>query len=139
MDKMGRQRCEKGSTAIEKRTGGGYAKNVLSVNTQGLTIHIIMVAVLSLCLVLLAGTNALAEERAFPPDTECLARHKEELTPDCRLRVAEVAARIKEVHQACQEDITRFCAGAKPVVDRGQYCLCAQAGDRFNRDTCICQ
>jgi hypothetical protein len=138
MDTMARQRREEKSTATEKKTHGGYAKNGLLVNTRGLTIYIITVTVVSLCIVLLAGTNALAAEGAYAPDRECLAGHKEELTPDCRLRVAEVAERIKEVHQACQDDITRFCAGAKPIGDPGADCLCLQAGDRYNRDTCIC-
>ncbi len=136
---MARQRCEEVNTAIEKKTHQECAKNVLLVNTRGLTTRIITAIVVSLCLVLPAGTNALADQGAYAPDARCLVQHKEELTPDCRLRVAEVAARINEVYRACQDDITRFCTGAKPVGDRGQYCLCAQAGDRYNRDTCICE
>ena len=113
-------------------------KNVILVRTRELTMHIITVAAVSLCLVLLSGSGAFAQEKAYAKDAECLAQHKEELTPGCKLRVAEVVEQIREVHQACQGDIMRFCTGVKLGGDPGADCICFQAGDRYNRDTCIC-
>ena len=114
-------------------------KNVILVNTRGLTIHIVTVAVVSLCLILPAGTDAFARDGAYATDAECLIQHKEDLTPGCKLRVAEVVEQVKEVRQACEDDIIRFCTGVTAGSGLGAYCLCRQAGDHYNRDTCICQ
>ena len=113
-------------------------KNILSAGTRELTIHVITAAAVSLCFVLLAGRGALAQEGAYARDAGCLAQHKEELTPSCKVLVAGAVGQIKEVHQACQGDIMRFCAGVRLGGDPGADCICLQAGDRYNRDTCIC-
>jgi cysteine rich repeat protein len=53
----------------------------------------------------------------------CLAQHKEVLSPGCKLRIVEVAEQLKEVHQACEDDILTFCPGVKPGGGRIAQCL----------------
>jgi hypothetical protein len=45
---------------------------------------------------------------------ECLRAHEPQLSPACKGAMAMVAGQVKEVVQACEDDVHRFCAGAPP-------------------------
>jgi len=44
----------------------------------------------------------------------CLRAHEPQLSPACKGAMAMVAGQVKEVAQACEDDVHRFCAGAPP-------------------------
>ena len=43
---------------------------------------------------------------------ECLRSHKQELSPACQSGMAKTASLMKEVAQACEDDLHKYCAGA---------------------------
>jgi len=43
---------------------------------------------------------------------ECLRSHKRELSPACESGMAKTASLMKEVVQACEDDLHKYCAGA---------------------------
>ena len=43
---------------------------------------------------------------------ECLRSHKQELSPACQSGMAKTASLMKEVVQACEDDLHKYCAGA---------------------------
>jgi hypothetical protein len=45
---------------------------------------------------------------------QCLRSHKDQLSPGCQRGMAQTATLMKEVVQACEDDLHRFCAGAAP-------------------------
>ena len=45
---------------------------------------------------------------------KCLRGHKAELSPDCQKGMQAMAAQMKEVAMACEDDVHQFCAGAAP-------------------------
>lgn len=99
----------------------------------------IMIYTVTLCLALLSRMGAFAQgPGACAGDIQmycqgvpsgggrigrCLAQHKEVLSPGCKVRIAEVAEQLKEVHQACEDDIMTFCPGVKPGGGRIAQCL----------------
>lgn len=44
----------------------------------------------------------------------CLHSHEQELSPACQRGMAKTAALMKEVVQACEDDLHKYCAGAAP-------------------------
>ncbi len=99
----------------------------------------IVIATVTPCITLLGGTGAFAQGvGACAGDIEnfcqgvqpgggrmakCLIQHKEQLSPGCKIRIAEIAEQLKEVHQACEDDIMAFCGGVKPGGGRIAQCL----------------
>lgn len=45
---------------------------------------------------------------------QCLKSHKQQLSPACQQGMAAAAALMKEVVEACADDLHQFCAGAAP-------------------------
>ena len=45
---------------------------------------------------------------------QCLRSHQQQLSPACQQGMAKAAALMKEVVQACEDDLHRFCASAAP-------------------------
>jgi hypothetical protein len=45
---------------------------------------------------------------------QCLRSHKEQLSPGCQRGMAQATTLMKEVVQACEDDMHRYCAGAAP-------------------------
>lgn len=43
---------------------------------------------------------------------ECLRSHKQELSPACQSGMTKTASLMKEVVQACEDDLHKYCAGA---------------------------
>ena len=45
---------------------------------------------------------------------QCLRSHQQQLSPGCQQGMAKAATLMKEVAQACEDDLHQFCAGAAP-------------------------
>ena len=45
---------------------------------------------------------------------QCLRANQQKLLPACREGMAKMAGMMKEVVQACEDDMHRYCAGAAP-------------------------
>jgi len=54
---------------------------------------------------------------------KCLKENKDQLSPECKAHVAKVKETLKEVHKACEDDVTMFCAGVQPGEGRILKCL----------------
>lgn len=55
--------------------------------------------------------------------TKCLKKNKDQLSPECKTHIVKVEKALKEVHKACEDDITMFCAGVQPGAGRVLKCL----------------
>jgi phage host-nuclease inhibitor protein Gam len=109
----------------------------------------IVIATITLCLTLVGGEGAFAQGpgacqgdiQQFCKDVQqgggriaqCLKQHKQELSPECKTRIAEIAKQIKEVHEACEDDLLTFCPGIKPGGGRVAECLKANK-DNLSED-----
>jgi cysteine rich repeat protein len=49
---------------------------------------------------------------------QCLRSHQQQLSPNCQQAMTAAAALMKEVAQACEDDIHQYCAGAAPGTAR---------------------
>ena len=83
------------------------------------------------CTLMTMGAPVLAQnaQRACAPDiraycagvqqgegriAQCLRSHQQQLSPACQQGMAKASALMKEVVQACEDDLHKFCAGAAP-------------------------
>jgi hypothetical protein len=62
----------------------------------------------------LCGGVAQGEGRV----AQCLRSHGKELSPGCQRGMAQATTLMKEVVQACEDDLHRYCAGAAPGTAR---------------------
>jgi hypothetical protein len=53
----------------------------------------------------------------------CLKQNEAELSSACKIHLIEVKEALKEVDQACEDDIAMFCGGVKPGGGRILECL----------------
>jgi hypothetical protein len=53
----------------------------------------------------------------------CLQEHGSELSTVCREKVKAVVQKLEKAKQACEKDISRFCAGVAPGGGRLINCL----------------
>ncbi len=58
---------------------------------------------------------------------KCLRANEQKLSPACRQGMAQMAAMMKEVVRACEDDMHRYCAGAAPGT--AKECLRANFGE----------
>ena len=49
---------------------------------------------------------------------QCLRSHNAQLSPGCQKGMATASSLMKEVVQACEDDVHRYCAGAAPGTAR---------------------
>ena len=90
------------------------------------------------CALVVQAAHAAANERScrgdiekFCPDVkpgggrmaECLRKHREELSPACRARGQEVREHVQLAHEACREDISKYCKEIQPGKGRLLTCL----------------
>jgi Cysteine rich repeat len=54
---------------------------------------------------------------------QCLKANEAQLSDGCKERIKMVAARLKEVKEACADDVQQFCAGVKMGGGRVAHCL----------------
>jgi hypothetical protein len=59
---------------------------------------------------------------------ECLQKHRKELSPACRVRGQEVRERVQEAHEACQEDVAKYCGEVRP--GEGHIVTCLRSHDK---------
>jgi Cysteine rich repeat len=54
---------------------------------------------------------------------QCLKENEAQLSDSCKERVKMAAARLKEVKEACADDVQQYCAGVKMGEGRVAHCL----------------
>jgi hypothetical protein len=53
----------------------------------------------------------------------CLKANQAQVSPACKAELASVAQKVKEVGEACEDDIHSYCAGVQPGQGRVLRCL----------------
>jgi hypothetical protein len=53
----------------------------------------------------------------------CLRAHESELAPACQKLVERVETAVREVHEACKDDLEKLCQGVPPGGGRFLACL----------------
>jgi len=53
----------------------------------------------------------------------CLKQNQAQLSPACKVHLAQVKEAVKEVHEACEDDIMMYCGGVQPGGGRVMQCL----------------
>ena len=53
----------------------------------------------------------------------CLKEHEKDLSPECKASIGAARAKAKEAHDACANDVQKFCKDVKPGEGRLVKCL----------------
>jgi hypothetical protein len=101
-----------------------------------LLVQLIVVAAMSTCLGLLSQSPALAVGQCegdvafFCQGAEgpkqvlgCLKQNFQQLSPQCKMHIVELAEAVKEAHQDCEQDLFMLCLGVQPGGGRIIQCL----------------
>jgi hypothetical protein len=83
-----------------------------------------------------AGRPCLADIEKFCADVsfgggrvaECLRQHYTELSAECRARGQELHEHVQEAHEACRDDISKFCGEVRP--GEGHIVTCLRSHDK---------
>jgi hypothetical protein len=59
----------------------------------------------------------------------CLKTHQAELSNDCKVNLAELRQTVREVKEACDPDVQKFCANVQPGQGRIRRCLRAHEAE----------
>jgi hypothetical protein len=112
--------------------------------TLGQSMFRVTLAATLLCLSLLSAGTAVAQAPSCKADlakfcpqakpgggqvAACLKQNMAQLSAPCKERVAQMKEVLKEVHQACEEDIHFLCAGIQPGGGRIADCLKQNAAE----------
>lgn len=54
---------------------------------------------------------------------KCLKEHEKDLSPQCKESIEAARAKAKEAHEACTDDVQKFCKEVKPGAGRIVKCL----------------
>jgi len=60
---------------------------------------------------------------------KCLKEHENELSAACKERTLAIREKMKEIHQACEDDVTKFCKDVQPGGVRIRKCLKEHEGE----------
>jgi cysteine rich repeat protein len=63
---------------------------------------------------------------------QCLKAHQSDLSADCRSRLQATDAQMKEVSDACQSDVQRFCSDVSPGGGCIAQCLKQHQSELFH-------
>jgi len=53
----------------------------------------------------------------------CLRQNETQLSPGCKVHLAQVKEAVKEAHAACEDDIVTYCGRVQPGGGRIMQCL----------------
>jgi hypothetical protein len=54
---------------------------------------------------------------------QCLKQNEAQLSDSCKERIKMAQAKVKEVKEACSDDVQQFCVGTRPGGGRIAQCL----------------
>lgn len=99
---------------------------------------VVAVAVALLCAGLLAVSEARAAQGPCADDiakyckdvkpgggrlAKCLKDNEKQLSPACKASIEESKKKVQEAHQACSDNVQKYCKDAKPGQGRIVRCL----------------
>jgi hypothetical protein len=59
---------------------------------------------------------------------KCLKEHEKDLSPECKASIEAARAKAKEAHDACADDVQKFCKDVKP--GKGQIVKCLKENEK---------
>jgi hypothetical protein len=106
------------------------------MNLKRLLVRLAILFAVAICLILRLYSPAFAEgeckgdiarfcKGTTGPKKEiaCLKKHKEQLSPQCKMHIVQVLEAVVEAHQDCEPEIYAFCPGVEPGGGHIMRCL----------------